>query len=132
MGNSISSIKKSDYEDIQEYVRTRPDNVVLINTLTEHEQDCLIESTLDAKKETKIMNEIISKKRKAKVIIYGKNYYDESVIKQYIKIQKLGVSEVSIYLGGIFEWLCLQEIYGSDLFPTTSTELDILKYKPHN
>ena len=30
MGNSISSIKKSDYEDIQEYVRTRPDNVVLI------------------------------------------------------------------------------------------------------
>ena len=84
------------------------------------------------KKETKIMNEIISKKRKAKVIIYGKNYYDESVVKQYIKIQKLGVSEVSIYLGGIFEWLCLQEIYGSDLFPTTSTELDILKYKPHN
>ena len=30
----------------------------------------------------------------------------------------------------MFEWLCLQDIYSSDLFPTTKKELDILKYKP--
>jgi len=30
----------------------------------------------------------------------------------------------------LFEWLLLQDIYGSEEFPTTSHELDILKYKP--
>ena len=29
----------------------------------------------------------------------------------------------------MFEWLLLQDIYGNELFPTTSKELDILKYK---
>ena len=37
---------------------------------------------------------------------------------------------VFIYSGGMFEWLCLQDIYGNELFPTTKKELDILKYKP--
>jgi hypothetical protein len=27
--------------------------------------------------------------------------------------------------------LLLQDVYGNDLFPTTSNELDILKYKSH-
>jgi len=39
---------------------------------------------------------------------------------------------VHIYPGGIFEWLLLQDIYGDDMFKTTSKELDILKYKPTN
>ena len=30
----------------------------------------------------------------------------------------------------MFEWLLLQDIYGNDNFPTTSKDLDILKYKP--
>jgi hypothetical protein len=34
-------------------------------------------------------------------------------------------------MGGLFEWLMLQDIYGSDEFPTTKKELDILKYKPN-
>ena len=34
-----------------------------------------------------------------------------------------------MYTGGIFEWLLLQDIYGKDEFPTTSEELDILKYR---
>ena len=29
----------------------------------------------------------------------------------------------------MFEWLLLQDIYGDDEFPTTTKELDILKYK---
>ena len=37
---------------------------------------------------------------------------------------------VYLYLGGLFEWLLLQDIYGFDDFPTTSRQLDILKYKP--
>jgi hypothetical protein len=35
-----------------------------------------------------------------------------------------------MYLGGMFEWMLLQDIYGRDEFPTTSKVLDILKYKP--
>ena len=42
----------------------------------------------------------------------------------------LGFINVYIYLGGLFEWLLLQDIYGRDLFKTTKNELDILKYKP--
>ena len=33
------------------------------------------------------------------------------------------------YFGGLFELFLLHEVYGSILFPTTSSELDILKYK---
>ena len=58
------------------------------------------------------------------------HHYDENVIKQYNKLKKIGFQNVYIYFGGLFEWLCLQEIYGFELFPTTSNELDILKYKP--
>ena len=36
---------------------------------------------------------------------------------------------VFIYSGGMFEWLCLQDIYGNELFQQQK-ELDILKYKP--
>ena len=42
----------------------------------------------------------------------------------------LGLTEVYVYPGGLFEWLLLQDIYGDDSFPTTKKELDILKYKP--
>ena len=30
----------------------------------------------------------------------------------------------------MFEWLLLQDIYGTELFPTTTKEVDLLKYKP--
>ena len=42
---------------------------------------------------------------------------------------ELGFTNIYIYAGGLFEWLCLQDIYGSSSFPTTKKELDILKYK---
>ena len=36
---------------------------------------------------------------------------------------------VYIYPGGLFEWLLLQDIYGSEDFPTTIVERDHLKFK---
>ena len=53
-----------------------------------------------------------------------------TVYDKYEQLVKLGFINVYIYSGGMFEWLCLQDIYSSDLFPTTKKELDILKYKP--
>jgi hypothetical protein len=46
------------------------------------------------------------------------------------QLVKLGFSNVFIYLGGLFEWLMLQDIYGYDEFPTTIKQIDFLKYKP--
>ena len=37
-----------------------------------------------------------------------------------------------LYIGGLFEWLLLQDIYGDDEFKTTKKELDILKFKPQS
>jgi hypothetical protein len=34
-----------------------------------------------------------------------------------------------VYIGGLFEWLLLQDIYGDEEFPTTAKIIDILKYK---
>ena len=63
------------------------------------------------------------------IVIYGRNCNDEKVYKKYEQLIKLGFRNVYIYVGGMFEWLLLQDIYGNELFPTTSKELDILKYK---
>ena len=64
------------------------------------------------------------------IIIYGKNANDDTIYNKYEQLLKLGFMNVFIYSGGMFEWLCLQDIYGNELFPTTKKELDILKYKP--
>ena len=57
------------------------------------------------------------------------NTNDENIYKKYKQLVSLGVANIYIYPGGLFEWLCLQDIYGEELFPTTKKELDILKYK---
>ena len=92
------------------------------------EQDCLIKNTINYKLEEKFINDNI-KNLSRNIIIYGKNSNDETVHKKYTQLIQLGFANVFIYTGGMFEWLCLQDIYGSDEFPTTSRELDILKYK---
>ena len=64
------------------------------------------------------------------IIIYGRNTNDTSIYNKYNQLTQLGFSNVYIYLGGLFEWLCLQDIYGKTSFPTLGEELDILKYRP--
>ena len=66
-----------------------------------------------------------------KIIVYGKNSNDEKIYKKYNQLVSLGFYNVYIYIGGLFEWLLLQDIYGETDFPTTKKELDILKYKPN-
>jgi rhodanese-related sulfurtransferase len=129
MGNTSSSIQKISYEDIQNSMVDK--SVVLINTIDSNNQDCLISYTIPSNKETEVINTMIKKREfDKKIYIYGIHYYDENVLKQYNQLKKIGFRNVYIYFGGIFEWLCLQEIYGLELFPTTRSELDILKYKP--
>ena len=65
------------------------------------------------------------------IIVYGRNTNDETIYKKYQQLTQLGFAHVYLFMGGLFEWLLLQDIYGSDMFPTTSPQLDLLKYKPN-
>ena len=68
---------------------------------------------------------------KINIIIYGKNSNDDALYRKYQQLLLLGFSNVYLYLGGLFEWLLLQDVYGAIDFPTTTQQLDILKYKPN-
>ena len=130
MGNS-QSIKKINYEDVQ-FVTKNSEVHLLINTLNENEQDCLIPNTININKEVELINKFIKTGNKhVKIIIYGQNCNDEKLYTKYNQLNSLGFYNVYIYPGGLFEWLMLQDIYGTTEFPTTKRELDILKYKPH-
>ena len=133
MGNSqsIQSIQKINYEDIQ-YVIKNAEIHLLINTLSETEQECLITNTVNMNKETDLINKFIKTGNKnVKIIIYGRNCNDEKIYSKYTQLNSLGFYNLYVYCGGLFEWLMLQDIYGHSDFPTTKKELDILKYKPN-
>ena len=124
------SIQKINFEDIQ-YVLKNHEQHVLINTLGENEQHCLLPNTINARDEENIINKLIKNGRKdIKIIIYGKNCNDEKIYTKHTQLISLGFYNVFIYTGGLFEWLLLQDIYGKEKFQTTSKTLDLLKYKP--
>ena len=141
MGANNSTFKLN-YEDVQMACKysynsnNNDDNdnnnnkYAIINTLDLVYQTCLIPNTIPIAEEEEIVNDIITNSKKTKIIIYGLNSNDEKVYSKYEQLVKLGVKHVYIYNGGMFEWLLLQDVYGRELFPTTSRELDILKYKP--
>lgn len=131
MGNNVS-VRKINYEDMQKACKkTDDENHILINTMDNNYQKCLINNTIEIDQEEKIINSLLENGNKNKsIIIYGKNSNDESIVKKYEQLISLGFTNITIYTGGMFEWLLLQDVYGKELFPTTSRELDILKYKP--
>jgi 23S rRNA pseudoU1915 N3-methylase RlmH len=137
MGNQMSLLGQHmditsfvGFEELQDIVLRPSKKMTLINTLTRDNQTCLIQTTLSVEQEEKEINQLLRQKDKDKmVIVYGKNYHDERLVKKVNQLANLGLKNVKVYYGGLFEWLCLQEIYGAELFPTTSQETDLLKYK---
>jgi len=128
MGNS-QSIRKISFEDVQIIIKN-PEIYLLINTLGESDQICLIKNTVPITQEEIIINKHLISGKNIRIIVYGKNSNDEKMYKKYQQLLSLGFYNVFIYTGGLFEWLLLQDIYGCDEFPTTSKQLDVLKYKP--
>ena len=126
MGN-INSIRKANFEDMQRSIK---ENHIIINTMTADMQSCLITNTIPASLEEEQINNYIKQGKNIKIIIYGKNTNDEKIIQKYKQLTSYGFKDVYIYLGGMFEWLLLQETYGKEEFSTTTHEKDILKYKP--
>jgi len=132
MGNTPSIIQKANYEDIQN-INKYNNNIILINTLSLHEQHCLIMNTTKLNEEDDIINSLITNNKfDITIIVYGKNYSDYSAYTKYEQLKQLGFINIFIYVGGLFEWLCLQDIYSSENFATTNNELDILKYRPQS
>ena len=128
MGNQ-TSIQRINFEDIQQILKEN-NKYILINTLPSNLQSCLIPNTINISEEEILINNMLKTNKSIGIIIYGKNANDMSVYDKYDQLTKLGFSRIYIYSGGIFEWLCLQDIYSADNFPTNKKELDILKYKP--
>ena len=127
MGNT-TSVRKVNFEDVQYSIKQRQ-NHLIINTLDSQEQSCLIYNTIQSNTEEEIINEYLNKKINVNIIVYDKNANAPNLMKKYDQLIGLGFVNVYIYPGGLFEWLLLQDVYGKDDFPTTTNELDILKYK---
>jgi rhodanese-related sulfurtransferase len=128
MGNNI--IKKINFQDMQYCVNVK--DYIIITTLKEGNDNCLIKNTVGVNEETELLNKYLSNNKNKNIIIYGMNSNDNSIIKKYNQLTNLGFTNVYLYTGGMFEWLLLQEIYGKDEFETNTYELDLLKYKGDN
>jgi 23S rRNA pseudoU1915 N3-methylase RlmH len=128
MGN-ISSINKVNYAYVQKCISNANEKILLINTLDYDKQECLIKNTITASNEEELINKYLKSNKSIKILIYGENCSDNKVIEKYNQLYKLGFTNLYVYIGGLFEWLLLQDIYGEDEFPTTSKIYDILNYK---
>jgi hypothetical protein len=127
MGNT-QSMKKINYEDMQTVIKN-PEIYLIINTLSSSDQQCLIINTTLPNDEELIINKFIKENKGIRIIIYGRNCNDDTINKKYQQLSSLGFYNIFVYLGGLFEWLLLQDIYGAEMFPTTAKELDLIKYK---
>ena len=127
MGNQ-NSIPRMSFEDIQCVLKNEA--YCLINTLPNNKQECLIPNTIVCDHEETYINDLLKTDLERHLVIYGANTNDHIIYEKYDQLFKLGFKYIYIYQGGMFEWLCLQDIYGDEMFPTTTKEIDILKYKP--
>lgn len=124
MGNS--PIQRISFEDVQ---HAQTIGQLIINTLPANEQSMLILKTVNCEMEIQLVERAILLKEP--ILIYGKHCNDETIYVKYDQIKKLG-GRVYLYVGGLFEWLLLQDIYGQEHFQTSGSTVDLLKYKPSN
>ena len=127
MGNILSNEKNFILVNFEYLIGNN--NYILINTLDSNTQNCLIYNTINYNQEEKYINDLLKNDINKNIVIYGKNCNDISALSKFKQLKNLGFKNIKIYMGGLFEWLLLQDIYGIDKFKTTNKEIDILKYK---
>jgi hypothetical protein len=125
MGNA-PLIRRASFEDVQYAIQGK---CLLISVLGDHEQSVLVKGTVPASDEVRLVEDALSHKRE--ILVYGLHSSDARVLAKCEQIIKLGGQPVA-YVGGLFEWLLLQDIYGTDSFPTMGFTLDHLHFKPNN
>lgn len=124
MGQS-ASYPRCSFQDIQK----KKGDYLLINTLPLNKQDYLIKGTVHGIQEADRINELVYKNKKIDIVIYGLDCQDISVYKKFSHLKSFGFVNVSIYMGGIFEWALLQDIYGLNFQTdgTISDPMDVYK-----
>jgi hypothetical protein len=117
MGNSYSI---ANHDDVKDTITRRGLLIHIMDT----KQQILIQSTIHADIEEESINNAINKNDFDKpIIIYGKNTHAiEALVKKQKQLASLGFKNVKIYIGGLFEWALLQDIYGSKEFPISGTK----------
>jgi hypothetical protein len=98
----------------------------------------LIRGTLDPEEEETAINDLLSGADMDKetwedivIVVYGRNALDESVMKKVKELRSFGFENVYGYVGGMFEWCLLSDIYGDKEFPMMGggKKVDPLFYK---
>lgn len=129
---SKNNFHKIGFEDMKIILGEPSHSFCIINTLLITEQEILIPKTIKFIDEEQTINDYITnyETKRISIIVYGKNSCDNTAEKKCLQLCVLGFTKVFLYVGGLFEWILLQDIYGLDEFPTTSKVMDILKYRP--
>lgn len=128
--NNTKHIKKVNFKHVLSVQSNLSETNIIINTLSVNEQNCLIEKTLLCDFEEKVMNELLSngKIENCHIVVYGKNCNDITVEKKCKQLVNLGVGDVCVYQGGMFEWCLLQDVFGDEMFKTTQKVKDVLSF----
>ena len=81
----LALLQKEGYiRGLKKVILKNKESFILINTLLEAEQDCLISGTISINKEIELINHCIKNgKKHIKLIIYGKNSNDEKIYEKY-------------------------------------------------
>ena len=124
--STLPSFTLLNFEKIQYHIKNKS---ILINTLESNNQSCLISGTISIEEEIKLLNFYLKTNKNMLIIIYGKNNSDLSVLQKHKQLLSLGFTNIALYLGGLFEWLLLQDVFGQEHFPTTTKTIELLNYK---
>ena len=124
---NVSKVSPLDIADIINKKSRHHANTLIISTLNIEYEHFVIQGTVPIQEEADLINKLISKKSfETKIIIYGKNSSDERIYEKYNQLVKHGFTYCSVYVGGLFEWLLLQEVCGREEFPTKTECVHVL------
>jgi hypothetical protein len=133
MGNALSNIKQNVTIGFDDMKFAIDKDYIIITTTCTTESNNLIKKTISPGDEEGVINELITSNNMSKnIIVYGKNNCDQNMYLKYRDLTSFGFLNVFIYSGGLFEWMLLQDIYGFENFPSTTNDLDILRFKPQS
>lgn len=91
--------------------------------------DCAIIGTTDRSQETEKIQRAKEVYPNMPIVIYGANSTDTTPFFRWKELTQMGLTNVSVYTGGLFEWLLLGETYGTEAFGVTTPQDDLLKFK---
>ena len=135
MGQTSSNTLYVNFKDLQYWLLYKKEkdekkDLIIINTLPDNNQNCLIKNTLSLHTEVNTINTLIKNANNIMIVIYGKHIHDHTTIKKYTQLTQLGFNKVYIYEGGLFEWICLHDIYGEELFPIDGVIQNPIDFEP--